>query len=312
MAEEFQAEVFSSSSFKGNYGGCWQNDFMNLKTRSTDESSGCCATAILPDSAMGPSPSTTTNWYQALLINGRTGESTYNQTLPEILNNLPAGGQNSSNFGMDQEHTSYGYPSSLLQTLLYGASPPAPPPAAAPPQQPLYDFQVNLNDFDPVSSMPGFSSELNSFFDIKSRNEEIRDLGSSVKKSCSESTFKRARIETPSPLPTFKVRKEKLGDRVTALQQLVSPFGKTDTASVLHEAIEYIKLLHDQINVLSKPYMSTMQVQQINNKVNDYNEGAKQQELRSRGLCLVPMSSTFPVAIDQTTPDYWTSRFRNI
>ncbi|KAG8078168.1 hypothetical protein GUJ93_ZPchr0007g5454 [Zizania palustris] len=40
---------------------------------------------------------------------------------------------------------------------------------------------------------------------------------------------KRPRIEAPSPLPTFKVRKEKLGDRITALQQLVSPFGKVRT-----------------------------------------------------------------------------------
>uniref|UniRef100_A0ACD5T8V1 Uncharacterized protein n=1 Tax=Avena sativa TaxID=4498 RepID=A0ACD5T8V1_AVESA len=58
---------------------------------------------------------------------------------------------------------------------------------------------------------------------------------------------KKPRTETPSPMPTFKVRKEKLGDRITALQQLVSPFGKTDTASVLHEAIGYIKFLHDQV-----------------------------------------------------------------
>ncbi|XP_021985620.1 transcription factor bHLH112-like [Helianthus annuus] len=103
----------------------------------------------------------------------------------------------------------------------------------------------------------------------------------------------------------LQVRKEKLGDRVTALQQLVSPFGKTDTASVLHEAIEYIKLLHDQVNVLSNPYMkngATMQVQQISDKAEDNNEGAKQ-ELRSRGLCLVPVSSTFPVTAE-TTPDY--------
>lgn len=73
-----------------------------------------------------------------------------------------------------------------------------------------------------------------------------------------------------------------MGDRITALQQLVSPFGKvikttsysfhflfsdhsdniywsskfinlnfcqTDTASVLSDAIEYIKFLHDQISV---------------------------------------------------------------
>ncbi|KAI3716912.1 hypothetical protein L1987_68139 [Smallanthus sonchifolius] len=146
---------------------------------------------------------------------------------------------------------------------------------------------------------------------IKSQNKEIRELGSSMKKNSSETTFKRPRLETPSPLPTFKVRKEKLGDRVTALQQLVSPFGKTDTASVLHEAIEYIKFLHDQVNVLSTPYMkngATMQGQQMNDKMKENAEGAKEQDLRSRGLCLVPVSSTFPVATE-TAPDYWTSSF---
>ncbi|CAN6337164.1 unnamed protein product [Urochloa humidicola] len=66
---------------------------------------------------------------------------------------------------------------------------------------------------------------------------------------------KKPRMATLSPLPTFKVRKEKLGDRITALQQLVSPFGKTDTASVLHEAVEYIRFLHDQVASLSSPYL---------------------------------------------------------
>ncbi|PNX62362.1 transcription factor bHLH68-like protein, partial [Trifolium pratense] len=47
-----------------------------------------------------------------------------------------------------------------------------------------------------------------------------------------------------------QVRKEKLGDRITALHQLVSPFGRTDTASVLSEAIGYIKFLHGQIELL--------------------------------------------------------------
>ncbi|KAH0938909.1 hypothetical protein HID58_006370 [Brassica napus] len=49
--------------------------------------------------------------------------------------------------------------------------------------------------------------------------------------------LKRPGIDTLSPLPRFKVRKEKLGDRITGLQHLVSPFGKTDTASVLNEAV---------------------------------------------------------------------------
>lgn len=127
-------------------------------------------------------------------------------------------------------------------------------------------------------------------------------------KTASEPAFKRPRIETPSPLPTFKVRKEKLGDRITALQQLVSPFGKTDTASVLHEAIEYIKFLHDQVSVLSTSYLKNrgpiQHQQQGCDNLNDDSE----QDLRSRGLCLVPISSTFPVA-NETTSDFWTPTF---
>ena len=108
------------------------------------------------------------------ISNGRNEES-YNQTLPEIiLNNLPVSGQEiSSNFAMNQQETSnfmtnsgdctenlvansYGYPSSLLQTLFESASPPT---AAAPQQRALYDFEPNLNNFNSVPSMPnGFSS----------------------------------------------------------------------------------------------------------------------------------------------------------
>ncbi|KAK7302648.1 hypothetical protein RJT34_13541 [Clitoria ternatea] len=141
----------------------------------------------------------------------------------------------------------------------------------------------------------------------KLKREESPETASAAKRNSSEPAFKRPRIETPSPLPTFKVRKEKLGDRITALQQLVSPFGKTDTASVLHEAIEYIKFLHDQ--VLSTPYMKNgapIQQQQGCDNVKE-SEGAKE-DLRSLGLCLVPISSTFPVA-NETTVDLWTSTF---
>ncbi|KAK4765306.1 hypothetical protein SAY86_026396 [Trapa natans] len=37
---------------------------------------------------------------------------------------------------------------------------------------------------------------------------------------------KKARVQPSSAQSTIKVRKEKLGDRITALHQLVSPFGK--------------------------------------------------------------------------------------
>ncbi|KAG2581985.1 hypothetical protein PVAP13_6KG082300 [Panicum virgatum] len=62
----------------------------------------------------------------------------------------------------------------------------------------------------------------------KSALEGAGDSSSIItKKANTDPTpLKKARTGTPSPLPTFKVRKEKLGDRITALQQLVSPFGK--------------------------------------------------------------------------------------
>ncbi|KAG7014067.1 Transcription factor bHLH68, partial [Cucurbita argyrosperma subsp. argyrosperma] len=67
---------------------------------------------------------------------------------------------------------------------------------------------------------------------------------------------KKARVHpTSSTQPPLKVRKEKLVDRITALHQIVSPFGKTDTASVLSEAIGYIRFLQGQIEALSYPYL---------------------------------------------------------
>ncbi|XP_066352929.1 transcription factor bHLH112-like [Miscanthus floridulus] len=118
--------------------------------------------------------------------------------------------------------------------------------------------------------------------------------------------LKKSRTGTPSPLPTFKVRKEKLGDRITALQQLVSPFGKTDTASVLHETIEYIKFLHEQVGSLSAPYLKNRQQVPHHKVLRDGGEvAAENGELTGRGLCLVPISSTFAVA-SETPLDFWT------
>ncbi|KAG7568725.1 Helix-loop-helix DNA-binding domain superfamily [Arabidopsis thaliana x Arabidopsis arenosa] len=48
-----------------------------------------------------------------------------------------------------------------------------------------------------------------------------------------------------------KERKDKLGERISALQQLVSPYGKTDTASVLLEGMQYIQFLQEQVKVCS-------------------------------------------------------------
>ncbi|CAN6236352.1 unnamed protein product [Urochloa humidicola] len=146
---------------------------------------------------------------------------------------------------------------------------------------------------------------------LKSALEGVGESSSIIttkKKASGEPAFKKPRLETPSPLPTFKVRKEKLGDRITALQQLVAPFGKTDTASVLHETIEYIKFLHDQVGVLSAPYLKHghHQVPHLKSSSPEKSKDSHGEiSLKGRGLCLVPISSTFAVA-SEVPVDFWT------
>lgn len=167
--------------------------------------------------------------------------------------------------------------------------------------------------------------------------------------TASGSAFKKARTQEPSQTQsTVKVRKEKLGDRITALHQLVSPFGKTDTASVLLEAIGYIRFLHGQIEALSSPYVGgssggeggssscSSKHQQLHEASvhgerhsifpedpaqllhdnamkkrgqpeQDGNCEEAKKDLRSRGLCLVPVSCTLDVGVDMVAgpADYW-------
>ncbi|WVZ99119.1 hypothetical protein U9M48_044466 [Paspalum notatum var. saurae] len=100
---------------------------------------------------------------------------------------------------------------------------------------------------------------------------QVQDACSSVTRRASvpdsPAPAKKPRIATPSPLPTFKVRKEKLGDRITALQQLVSPFGKAKEG------------------------------------------GEAKEDLRSRGLCLVPVASTYYAVASETAPEFWHPTF---
>ncbi|XP_074586415.1 uncharacterized protein LOC141842099 isoform X1 [Curcuma longa] len=72
----------------------------------------------------------------------------------------------------------------------------------------------------------------------------------------SERLLKKSKYDN-STASSVKAPKMKLTDKITALQQLVSPFGKTDTASVLFETYNCIKILHEQVQLLSDPYIKS-------------------------------------------------------
>ncbi|XP_011008318.1 PREDICTED: transcription factor bHLH68-like isoform X2 [Populus euphratica] len=128
------------------------------------------------------------------------------------------------------------------------------------------------------------------------------DQSSECNSTATGGVCKKARVQPSSSQP-LKVRKEKLGDRITVLHQMVSPFGKTDTASVLLEAIGYIRFLQGQIEALSSPYLGTASTNMKNHQQSDNQDNPK--DLRSRGLCLVPLSCTQHVGSDHNGADYW-------
>ncbi|XP_024988578.1 transcription factor bHLH111 isoform X2 [Cynara cardunculus var. scolymus] len=123
------------------------------------------------------------------------------------------------------------------------------------------------------------------------------------------SLLKKPKLET-STVSSTKHPKPKLEEKITALQQIVSPFGKTDTASVLWEAIGYIKCLQEQVQLLSNPYMKTNIVKETWARLETKERGDKKVDLKSRGLCLVPISCTPPVYHENNGSDYWTPTYR--
>ncbi|CAN7039216.1 unnamed protein product [Brassica oleracea var. botrytis] len=111
--------------------------------------------------------------------------------------------------------------------------------------------------------------------------------------SLEESNIKRHKSDLSS-----KERKDKVGERISALQQIVSPYGKTDIASVLLDAMNYIEFLHEQVKVLSAPYLQTVSTATL--------VEMEQYSLSNRGLCLAPMEFTAGVA-QSNGADIWAS-----
>ncbi|CAA2974522.1 transcription factor bHLH68-like isoform X1 [Olea europaea subsp. europaea] len=176
----------------------------------------------------------------------------------------------------------------------------------------------------PVSSPNSCITSLsNSFLNFSSskgnrKNQNPDQYSSKCNSTITGGISKKPRVQQSSTQPALKVRKEKLGDRITTLHQLVSPFGKTDTASVLSEAIGYIRFLQAQIEAICSPNMRNtsgsighqQSVQERNclfpeepvqffNEIGYEGRGASKQgkqsqttDLKSRGLCLVPVSFT--------------------
>ncbi|XP_057988430.1 transcription factor bHLH110 isoform X2 [Hevea brasiliensis] len=144
--------------------------------------------------------------------------------------------------------------------------------------------------------MPSCSPSKASSFTTNKISEAKRPSNSLMEPKATQAVTKKSRLESRASCPPFKVRKEKLGDRIAALQQLVAPFGKTDTASVLMEAIGYIKFLQNQVETLSVPYMkssrnkTSTRTTQAGLTMEEGYPDEPRKDLRSRGLCLVPLS----------------------
>ncbi|RYQ87404.1 hypothetical protein Ahy_B09g094919 isoform C [Arachis hypogaea] len=112
------------------------------------------------------------------------------------------------------------------------------------------------------------------------------------------------------PYATPQVRKEKLGDRITALHQLVSPFGKALSSPYLGNGSKNMRsqqYVHGERNsvfpedpgqLLNDTGLKRKAASSQDSKDN------KAKDLRSRGLCLVPVSFTQHVG-NENGADFW-------
>ncbi|XP_056693156.1 transcription factor bHLH133-like isoform X1 [Spinacia oleracea] len=140
---------------------------------------------------------------------------------------------------------------------------------------------------------------------LAQRNNVFGNMGSL---ETSRSSKKRKVIEQFVDTRKFKMqapvkRSQKLSDKISALQELVSPYGKTDTASVLQEACIYIKIIHQEIRRLGISYF------ELRSSLQSHLQGdiERQSDLQSKGLCLVPVSTMKTITKESLGADHQTA-----
>ncbi|XP_010270771.1 PREDICTED: transcription factor bHLH111 [Nelumbo nucifera] len=180
--------------------------------------------------------------------------------------------------------------------------------------KPLLDFQASKPSLKASNSLESKKQGHDSL-SLAKGNGRGTAIANEGKKKRSEDTSdtnpKKPKHETPTAASVkVQATKVKLGDKITTLQQIVSPFGKTDTASVLLEAIGYIKFLQEQVQLLSNPYMKSNANKDPWGTLERKDKGEAKLDLKSRGLCLVPISCTPQIYRENTGSDYWTPTYR--
>ncbi|KAG2568039.1 hypothetical protein PVAP13_7NG286672, partial [Panicum virgatum] len=168
--------------------------------------------------------------------------------------------------------------------------------------RPAAEFMSTNSNRHELDIRPGMgsSSSGSGAASVATRRRTEERVGGNAKKSKQEASRK------ASP-PKAQAPKVKLGEKITALQQIVSPFGKTDTSSVLFETIKYIKFLHEQLRLFSEPYMTKSahkgRVPFGGEEKDEKRVTGHERGLRGRGLCLVPVSLHPAGLLDAGVPE---------
>ncbi|CAO2833976.1 unnamed protein product [Amaranthus hypochondriacus] len=147
----------------------------------------------------------------------------------------------SANFGVESDDIS-----SLLHTLLHNSSQPS--TSSSLPQLPgSAAFSQSPALFD--SSFPfskGYYTSMEGIDDVECHSEEEARMKSAAFKNSSKRS-RAAEVHNMSE----KRRRQRINEKLKALQKLIPNSNKTDKASMLDEAIEYLKQLQLQVQMLT-------------------------------------------------------------